>query len=120
MTRINVGVDPSELNTKMLIAEHREIKRIPNCIKSGRYSMENQPKSFTLGIGHVKFFYDKILYLRNRYKRIHSECVRRGFDVQNFGDSFANIPERLMNDYIETESDRKMILERIALRLKKE
>ena len=27
MTRINVGVDPSELNTKMLIAEHREIKR---------------------------------------------------------------------------------------------
>lgn len=57
MTRINVGVDPSELNTKMLIAEHREIKRIPNVIKSGRYSLTNQPKKFTLGTGHVKFFY---------------------------------------------------------------
>jgi hypothetical protein len=30
MTRINVGVHPSELSTKHLIAEHREIKRIPN------------------------------------------------------------------------------------------
>ena len=33
MTRINVGIDPSELNMKMLMAEHREIKRIPNCVK---------------------------------------------------------------------------------------
>ena len=46
--------------------------------------------------------------------------VRRGFDVRNYEDSFSNIPEHLMNDYIETESDRKLILERIALRLKKE
>ena len=38
MTRINVGVDPSELNVKMLIAEHREIKRIPNLIKIGKYN----------------------------------------------------------------------------------
>ena len=119
MTRINVGVEPSELNTKMLIAEHREIKRIPNCIKVGRYSMDNQPKTFTLGTGHVKFFYDKVLYLRKRYAKIHAECIRRGYDVQDYDGSFDGIPERLMNDYTETEQDRKLILERISLRLKK-
>ena len=51
MTRINVGVDPSELTTKHLIAEHREIKRIPNCIKSGRFNMMNQPKPLLLEQG---------------------------------------------------------------------
>jgi hypothetical protein len=33
MTRINVGVDPAELSTRHLIAELREIKRIPNLVK---------------------------------------------------------------------------------------
>ena len=32
MTRINVGINPADLTGKHLIAEHREIKRIPNCI----------------------------------------------------------------------------------------
>ena len=56
MTRINVAVKPAELNDKMLIAEHREIKRIPNCIRKGRYSLDGQPASFKLGTGHVKVF----------------------------------------------------------------
>lgn len=88
MTRINVGVDPSELNTKMLIAEHREIKRIPNVIKSGRFNLTGQPKAFTLGTGHVKFFYTKIGFLKARYKTIYNECVKRGFNVTNFIDAF--------------------------------
>jgi hypothetical protein len=33
MTRINTGIPPKELTDKHLLAEHREIKRIPNCIK---------------------------------------------------------------------------------------
>jgi hypothetical protein len=68
MTRINVGIDPKTLNRQMLIAEHREIKRIPNVIKSGRFSMTNQPSEFTLGTGHVKFFYDKILFLKKEIR----------------------------------------------------
>ena len=31
MTRINCGIPPEELSDKHLLAEHREIKRIPNC-----------------------------------------------------------------------------------------
>ena len=75
MTRINVGIHPSELPIKMLIAEHREIKRIPNCIKSGRYSLTDIPANFTLGQGHVKFFYNKLAYLRKRYEMIYKTCV---------------------------------------------
>ena len=118
MTRINVGVDPSELNTKMLIAEHREIKRIPNVIKSGRFNMNNQPKEFTLGTGHVKFFYDKIGFLKERYIRIHEECIKRGFDVTNFVNSFEDIPSNLMGTYNPNQKDRELILNRISERLK--
>jgi hypothetical protein len=117
MTRINVGVDPRELNTKMLIAEHREIKRIPNVIKSGRFHLTGQPKQFTLGQGHVKFFYTRIAFLQARYKTIFDECIRRGFNVTNYSDSFEGIPSMFMGDYEPTESDRNLILDRIALRL---
>ena len=48
MTRINVGMMPCELTRQHLIAEHREIKRIPNCIKKGRYKLNGIPDTFTL------------------------------------------------------------------------
>lgn len=118
MTRINVGIDPSELNRAMLLAEHREIKRIPNCIRKGRYNLSGIPTEFKLGNGHVKFFYNKLLYLQKRYERIYQVCVEKHYDVTYYGDSFKNLPENLMNDYKETESDRKLLLDRIQTRLK--
>lgn len=118
MTRINVAILPSELNDKMLIAEHREIKRIPNCIRKGRYSMQNQPKEFKLGTGHVKFFYDKLTYLRNRYERLYKECKKRGFNVTYYGRSFDGLPAELYNDYKPSSYDRLLLQERIAKRLK--
>jgi deoxyribonuclease (pyrimidine dimer) len=117
MTRINVGVCPSELNDLMLRAEHREIKRIPNVIKSGRFSMHGQPEHFKLGTGHVKFFYDKIGYLAKRYEALYSECVKRGFKMTYFGDCFENIPPEYMGDYSPQPRDREIILERITERL---
>ena len=61
MTRINAGILPKDLTSKHLIAEHREIKRIPNCVGKGKYNMDNIPDKFKLGTGHVKFFYNKLL-----------------------------------------------------------
>jgi hypothetical protein len=117
VTRINVGVDPSELNTKMLIAEHREIKRIPNNIRTGKAIIKDIPTKFTLGKGHVKFFYDKIGYLQNRYKQLYQECINRGFNVTDYSESFYGIPESLMNDYEYSIEDRCIILDRINERL---
>ena len=82
-----------------LIAEHREIKRIPNLVNRGRYSLDNQPDTFKLGKGHVKFFYDKLLYLKRRYDSLFDECRKRGFNVQNYSNAWRGAPKHLMNDY---------------------
>jgi len=117
MTRINVGIPPSELTDKHLMAEHREIKRIPNCITKGRFSMDGQPKKFKLGKGHVKFFYDKCLYLLKRYIAIRDECYRRGFNVTNYSEAWNEVPGEYMGDYEPSDEDRNIIRERIAERL---
>ena len=119
MTRINVGIQPSELTDKHLIAEHREIKRIPNCITKGKYNMEDIPDKFKLGTGHVKFFYNKLLYIKFRYDRLYVECIRRGFNVQNYILAWNNVPEELMNDYKPTKEDRLIIQQRINEKLNK-
>ena len=118
MTRINVGVHPTELVRQHLLAEHREIKRIPNTIKSGRYSLDNIPDKFKLGVGHVRFFYNKLEYLRRRYKLIHNECIIRGYNVENYEGAWDNLPGDLMGDYEETLEDREIVLQRISERLK--
>jgi len=114
MTRINVGVGPRELPDKMLLAEHREITRIPNAIKKGRTkNFDNLPPTFCLGTGHVRFFYDKLRYLAIRYSAIHAECRRRGFNVTDKTTAFHSLPAQLMGNYIPTETDRALIVARI-------
>lgn len=113
MTRINVGIKPKELPSKLLLAEHREIKRIPNTINSGKAKIENIPDSFRLGSGHVKFFYDKMTYLENRYQALYAECVERGFNVTYYGETFQLTPNTLHNDYKPSLHDRQLIVERI-------
>lgn len=113
MTRINVAILPEELPNKLLLAEHREITRIPNTVKTGRAIIKDLPLKFTLGKGHVKFFYNKLLYLKKRYESLYSQCVKRGFNVTNKSSAFDDIPDRLLNDYTETEEDRHILVERI-------
>ena len=117
MTRINCGINPSDLTNKHLLAEHREIKRVPNCVSRGRYNLKNVPNEFTLGKGHVAFFYNKLGYLKNRYEDIHKECINRGFKVQYWGSAWDNVPNILMNDYVPTENDKHIIIQRIKERL---
>jgi len=117
MTRINAGFPPKKLHSKHLLAEAREIKRIPNCISRGRFNLKSTPKEFTLGKGHVAFFYDKLLYLKNRYEEIYLECKSRNFKVQYWGSAWDNVPNALMNDWHPTEKDSKIIEDRIKERL---
>jgi deoxyribonuclease (pyrimidine dimer) len=116
MTRINVGISVSELPMRLLLAEHRELKRIPNMVRQGRVNLENIPRTFRLGEGHVSFFYDKLGYLRTRYEELYSECVMRGYDVTYYGDSFEGIPSELMGGYEASEYDRGLLLDRIHSR----
>ena len=113
MTRFNVGIPPIELSDKHLLAEHREIKRIPNNVKSGKAKLENIPEHFTLGTGHVKFFYNKLKYLHIRYNLILAEALRRGFNVTDYNSAWDGVPDELYNDYSETVRDRALILQRL-------
>lgn len=119
MTRINVGIPPKELSRQHLIAEHREIKRIPNAVSSGRARLDKIPSTFRLGTGHVSFFYDKQLYLLNRYRKLHQECKSRGYNVQDYSSAWDGVSENLMNDYKPKEGDIKLIKNRIKEKLNK-
>ena len=117
MTRINVAIPPKELTNRHLIAEHREIKRIPNMVSSGRAIIKDIPSKFTLGKGHVKFFYNKLGYLKNRYEEIYQECLNRKFNITYYGNAWENISKELMNDYIPTKDDEQIIRQRIKEKL---
>jgi len=119
MTRINVGYPVKKLTNKHLLAEHREIKRIPNMIKSGRAKIENIPEKFCLGKGHVKFFYNKLSYLFDRYIDIYAECKVRGFDVQCYSTAWQDTPPELWGDFKPTKADKQLIIDRINSKLNK-
>lgn len=82
MTRINL-IDPSLLCDQHLLAEHRELTRIPNSLVSNKYKLEpwKIPAEYILGTGHVTFFLDKIDFLFERYLKLHQECLNRNFAV---------------------------------------
>ena len=86
MTRINL-VDPSHLTDKHLMAEYRELPRIFTAViklqeHSKKPSDVDIPDQYVLGKGHVKFFYNKIGWLRFRYEQIRKELVySRGYDL---------------------------------------
>jgi hypothetical protein len=87
MTRVNL-VPVRELSDQHLLSEHREIVRIPNQVRSGKLSAAGAPESFRLGTGHVKFFADKLGFVRDRYLQVYEECIARGFQVTYMGSAF--------------------------------
>lgn len=118
MTRINL-IPVSELTDQHLLTEYREVKRVPNLILSGKFNFENQPLEYTLGAWHVKFFYDKILFLHNRYEEIYKECYKRWFSVEYYGQSFTNLKfSNYYNDYISTKEAIELSRQRIEEKIK--
>ncbi|MFN6269271.1 MAG: pyrimidine dimer DNA glycosylase/endonuclease V [Akkermansiaceae bacterium] len=124
MTRINV-IPVSELTTKHLVAEYREITRLPNNLKKSLsrkvpFSLDEIPKEYTMGTGHVKFFYNKMKYLQYRFEDLVREMKLRGYNP-TYTDSSIFIPKdsTFYNDYIPTEKAKEINRERISLRLNK-
>lgn len=121
MTRVNFGVPVRCLTDEHLLAEHREIKRIPGvyltALRSG--SIDKVPKKFCLGRGHVLFFVDKPGYTWRRYRQIHRECLRRGFDVQSYASNWDCYSEEMFAKTIRANIDDKaMLVTRISERIK--
>lgn len=123
MTRVNV-VPVTELTDKHLLAEYRELPRIfaaaRKWLKNGG-NVNDLPTSYRLGKGHMKFFYNKLLFCFNRQSELYSECLRRGFNVQHnpeeARDDFLIAPEELFNNYTPTRAALCINRERINERL---
>lgn len=81
MTRINANIKPELLIDQHLLAEYREIVRVPNAVtKMGEKILTRKiPQAFSLGTGHVTYFYNKLKFLHNRFNDIRDELSRRGF-----------------------------------------
>lgn len=121
MTRINC-VPVSELSRQHLIAEYRELPRIFNLARKAatRGDPCNQaPSNYTLGKGHVLFFYTRLKYLAHRQQQLIDEMLKRGYQP-NFTESLfkvhADIPQRMWGDWEPDEEalaiNRQRILER--------
>lgn len=77
MTRINT-VKPARLTDQHLLAEYRELNRI----FGKAYPNAKAPKRYTMGEGHVLFFYSRTTWLSRRQAELIAECQRRGFEIQ--------------------------------------
>lgn len=89
VTRINC-VPPELLSDDHLLAEYREMPRIFQLVEAAeargeRPSTADLPDEYTMGEGHVRFFYDKLFYIAERHQRICEELDRRGFNLNFTG-----------------------------------
>ena len=122
MTRINI-IPVSELADQHLIAEYREITMVPAALKRTLRSKvglrkEKISKRYTLNTGHVYFFYDKGLYLNNRYQEIIAEMKLRGFKPDPNRKFPKDVfPKHLYNDWMPTVEDQNIVRKRIEERI---
>ena len=131
MTRINV-VPVEELTNKHLMAEYHEITRIFRLVREAqnrginKYNIDYRlsiPIEYTLGKGHVLFFYNKLRFILNRYKELQFELRSRNYNISPIDDSslIEGIRMEWLNDYIPTNDaldiNRTRIFERLASKL---
>ena len=124
MTRINC-IPPHELSGQHLVAEYRELPRIFALVRAaiGRGEMpgdRRNPANYTLGTGHVRFFYCRLGYLLRRQAALIAEMRARGYRpaFDDPGGLIAGIPVEWCEDWEPTPeaiaTNRARIAERLA------
>lgn len=125
MTRINC-IPPSELTGPHLVAEYRELPRVFALVKAAILRGETpadrrNPRAYTLGTGHVRFFYTRLGYLAKRQASLVAEMQTRGYAPQftATNELLIDIPPEWCCDW--EPSDEAMVINRarIAERLRK-
>lgn len=111
MVRINL-VKPRALTDQHLIAEYNEILMLFGYFK--KYpSVEIIPKKYCLGKGHMKFFKNKLLFLKKRHEAIKKEMRKRGFKAEK-SIILKNFNPKCFNDWKPKQSDFDVIKKRLA------
>lgn len=120
MTRINSNIDPIYLTDQHLMAEYRELPMVYASLNRSRRTIEDKkiistiPKNFTLNTGHVKFFYNKLLFLENRYNRLIKELKKRNYNLDsNRTYDLSIFPSCYLNHWEALPEDNLIIKKRI-------
>ena len=118
MARVNVGINPKYLSDQHLLAEAVEILMVVGSLRKQKFVLKKPtPKEFKLGTGHIRFFWDKILFLNRRLILVKNEIVRRGMQTKH-QINISEIPSQLLNDWNPNDNDFSLLKERISDRLK--
>ena len=129
MTRINIIPIPKLSDQLLLNAlgeETRILEKVVARIEKKK-SFSDIPPSFRLGIGHVRFFYNKCEYIFERYLLMRAEYMLRygkPYSIdhlylnQNRVDLICNLTPNLYQNYKPLKNDVRLVLDRIYERSK--
>lgn len=130
MTRINT-VHPSHLSNKHLQAEYKEITRIGTNVlelysKGKTLADVDIPENFKLNKGHMKFFYNKMAWIYERYIALHIELAKRKVNVDHklhvtiTKNWLRNVPNECWNNWVPSPEDHYLSMARLCKRSKME
>ena len=114
MVRVNL-VNPKYLTDQHLIAEYAEVLMLLAYIKQHPEKKEI-PKKFTLKNGHMRFFKDKVMYLKNRHEQIIKEMKKRGFRPTRTLKTYG-VKRSLMNNWKPNPQDLQIIKKRLIQKI---
>jgi len=116
MVRINL-IDPKSLADQHLIAEYDEILMLLAYVR--KYPKEEEiSQEYCLGKGHIRFFKNKLLYLKKRHELLKKEMKKRGFKTKKTID-LKQFPSKLAKDWKPKTKDIAVIKKRIIQRINK-
>lgn len=129
MTRVNV-VPVDELTNEHAFGEYKEILRPINKVKKALAKYPNKgafykayagkiPSDYTMGTGHESFFFDKLMYIAQRYQQLCAWREARGYKYTKLSteEILDGLPDFVINDYTPTKNALLLNRERIQLRL---
>lgn len=115
MVRVNI-IEPWRLADQHLVAEYLEIMMLASYARSSPRT-DDVPESYRLGKGHIKFFKNKLGYLKKRHELIKLEMEKRGFVARKNLDIGRN--KKLFGDWKPNERDFSLIKSRIIEKISK-
>jgi len=129
MTRIDIH-PPRMLCDQHLLSNHREIKRTcsrlrqrlqKNDFKGIPHKFYSEPKgNESEGKFHELFWIDKGFWTLARYVELYEECLRRGFNVEDYSGNWIVYDQKIdyANDFSPNREHFRLLGERITDRLR--
>ncbi len=116
MVRINL-INPKYLTDQHLIAEYNEILMLIGHVKK-HPKIHKQPKQYCLGTGHITFFKDKLVYIKQRHELIKKEMKKRNFKPTKTI-NLKQFRKELKNNYKPCTKNKTIIKQRLIQKINK-